>query len=151
MPPAAICCLLQTTRRHYRRRSIRHGSPRFPTPFYSMRTVKFSTKTWAASIFWNCGGQFWPTCPRITSASTNTGWLVPARSSRRRPAADKIVREAVELQFPFLENQSLSQVRNSQEIGSPRGYGWHFRLQLTVPSEARCTDICHCCSLWFVS
>src|SRR5260370_37281049 len=102
-----------------------------------MRTVKFSTKTWAASIFWNCGGQFWPTCPRITSDSTNTGWLVPARSSRRRPAADKIVREAVELQFPFLENPSLSQFRNSQEIGNPRGYAGDFSLPLTEPSDVR--------------
>jgi hypothetical protein len=53
-------------------------------------------------------------------------------------AADKIVREALEPPFSFLENQSLSlQFRVLQEIASSRGYDWDFRLQLTAPSEAR--------------
>jgi hypothetical protein len=53
-------------------------------------------------------------------------------------AADKIVRETLEPQFSFLKNQSLSwQFRNSQEMGSSRGYAWDFHLQLTTPSEAR--------------
>src|SRR5229473_3357767 len=138
MLPAAICCLLQTTQQHYRRRLIRHGSRLFRTPFCWMRTVKFSIKIWAAWISSNYGGQFWPTFPRITSASTNTGWPVPAGKSLRRVAADKIAREALEPQFSLLENQSPSwQFRKSQQMGSSRGYDWDFRLQLTVPSEAR--------------
>src|SRR6266851_1722842 len=93
MPPAATCCLLQTTRQHYRRLLIRHGSPRFPTPFCSMRTVTFSIKILAVWISLSCGEQFLPASLRITSASINTGKLVPARNSRRRVAADEITRK----------------------------------------------------------
>jgi len=52
--------------------------------------------------------------------------------------ADKIVRKPRKPQLPLLEKQSLSpQLRNSQEMESPRVYAWDFHLQLTAPSEAR--------------
>src|SRR5882762_7497312 len=122
MPPAATCCLLQTTRQHYRRRLIRHGNRRFLTPFCSMSTVEFSTKIWAAWISLSCGGQFWPTSPRITSASMNTGRLVPARRSRQRVPGDKIVRKPRKPQLPLFEKQSLPPA--AQEFagnGKPKG------------------------------
>src|SRR6266436_2081282 len=118
MPPAATCCLPQATRQHSRRRLIRHGSRRFPTPFCSTGTAESSTEFWSAWTSLNCGGQFWPTSPRITSASTNTGWPVPPRG-RRRVAADKTVRGIPETQLSILEEQSLSsQFRSSREMGS---------------------------------
>src|SRR6266404_3773327 len=151
MPPAATCCLLQTTRRHCKRRLTRHGSRRFPTLFCSMETAEFSIKLWAAWISLNCGGQFWPTSPRITSASTNTGRLVPGKKTRRRVAADKIVRETRETQFSFLENQEpVLAVQEFTGNGSPKTYARDFHLQPTQPSETRWSVICHCCSLRFL-
>src|SRR6266478_8015249 len=138
MPPAATCCLPQAKRQHSRQRLIRHGSRRFPTPFCSTGTAESSTEIWAAWTSLNCGGQFWPTSPRITSASTNTGWPVPGKKTRRRVAADKIVRETRETQFSFLENQEPA--RAGQEFtgnASPKTYARDFHLQPTAPSEAR--------------
>jgi hypothetical protein len=53
-------------------------------------------------------------------------------------AADKILRKPRKPQLPLLEKQCLSaQIRDLQEMGSPRVYAWDFHLQLTAPSEAR--------------
>src|SRR5260370_220393 len=130
MPPAATCCLLQTTRQHYKRRLIRHGSRRFPTPFCSMETAEFSTRIWAAWISLNCGGQFWPTSLRITSASINTGRLVPGKKTRRRVAADKIVRKPRKPQLSLLKKQSMSPAQEFARNGNLKS------LRLGLPSSA---------------
>src|SRR5450755_597792 len=62
-----------------KRRSTRRGNPQFPTPFCSLPTARFSTKTWAAWTLSNCGERFSPTCRRTTSASISTGRPVPRK------------------------------------------------------------------------
>jgi len=66
----------------------------------------------------NCGGQFWPTSPRITSASMNTGRLVPARRSGKECRPDKIVRKPRKPHFLSSRTKPAPQLRNSQEMGS---------------------------------
>src|ERR1700686_115828 len=114
MPPAATCCLLQTTRQHYRRRLIRDGNRRFLTPFCSMRTVEFSTKLWVAWISLNCGGQFWPTSPPIISASMNTGRVGPAGGGPKEGGREKDCPQAPQTTTSSPRETSLSpQLRNS--------------------------------------
>ena len=71
--PAATCCFLRTTLRHYKLPLIRNGIRRFPIPFCSPQTARCSIRQSARSICWSFVGQLWPTCRRTIRALINIG------------------------------------------------------------------------------
>jgi len=123
MPPAATCCLLQTTRRHCKRRLNPAWESAVPYTVLLDGDGRVLYKTLGSVDILELRRTILANLPSDYIGFTNTGRLVPGKKTRRRVAADKIVRETRETQFSFLENQEpVLAVQEFTGNGSPKTY-----------------------------